>query len=433
MKTKRIIAFFLVLLMTVTLASCGDKTENPDATTESQTESAPESTNPYGGFPLLVDGRSGYRFIISDKAEIGATRALSSVYTTLVKAYPTAGFKLKSDNLAPGSKPDEKEILIGLTSREGAEEFRGSIPKDCFVIEVTDTTLKIDGSGDAQVRLALEYFEKNYLTPNENGDIILPVGKYVSEPYAPTVAEYVSKEPGLITSSVAVKNVNAIDGKKGMQGGCTDGTYLYVCMVNSGDSQSAYVHKIEIATMKTVKVSGELKTDHSNDATYVPSTNEIYICHNAPNRTKVTVIDADTLEFKKTLTIPFNIFSIAYQAERDVFVLGLSGGQDFTVVDRNFVVDKNYLPSVNRFTANNTGYTTQGVECDKDYIYFVQYKQNVIMIYDWEGKFINKVSLDLVGVEPENLSIVGDKIYISCNNSNFTGGVIYASQLVKSK
>ena len=111
--------------------------------------------------------------------------------------------------------------------------------------------------------------------------------------------------------------------------------------------------------------------------------------------------------------------------------MGISGGQDFTVLNKNFKVDSTYVTSGDRFIAENTEYTTQGMETDLNYIYFVQYKKNVIMVYDWNGKFVNQIALDIPsGIEPENISLVGDAFYIACNNSSWSGGVVYKTEIV---
>ena len=60
----------------------------------------------------------------------------------------------------------------------------------------------------------------------------------------------------------------------------------------------------------------------------------------------------------------------------------------------------------------------------------VQYKKNVIMVYDWKGKFVNQIALDIPsGIEPENISLVGDAFYIACNNSSWSGGVVYKTEI----
>ncbi len=426
MKLKRITALILSFILLIALCSCEE--ENPVTTETTEKSETTEAVTPK--IPLLLDGKTEFKIIRSETAGGILNRALSAVYRELASEYPDAGFKVKSDYLSAGEAPYEYEILVGKTNREGSDAFRAEIPTDCFAIEVTEKTVRIDGRNESQIRRALEYFEKNYLTPDADGNIILELGKYISEPFVGEMSDIISASDKLTSASETVYDLRVINSKKTMQGGCTDGKYLYMFMVNPGDTQKAYIHKIDIETMQGVALSEELATDHSNDGTYVSKTNEIYICHNAPNRTKVTIVDADTLAFKKTVTIPFQIFSIAYEETRDVFVLGLSGGQDFTVVDREtFTVRKDIIPSGTRFTANNTGYTTQGVECDENYIYFVQYKQNVIMVYDWNGKFITQIKLDISGCEPENICLVDDIFYIGCNNSSFTSGVIYKTSI----
>lgn len=430
MKTSiiRILAACLAAVTIVTaLPACGNTAEPPSESSDTYitTEASEE------GFVLIKDGKSEYRFVRPARGSNVLIKYISSFYRELTDKYPDAGFKLKSDFLSDGEHPYEKEILLGKTNRDGADGFRAEIPENCFAISVSEDLIRIDGTSDWHIKLALDYFYENCIKEDENGNIIIPIGTYISEPAIAAIKDKISNKGGFTTKSKIIFEVPALDGHRIMQGGCTDGKYLYLCMVNSGDTQKAYVHKYDAKTYELVKVSKEIPTDHSNDATYNPNTNEIIICHNAPNRQKITVIDADTLEFKKTISISFKIFSIAYQPERDVYVIGISGGQDFTVLDSSLKVAKDYVKSGDRFTANSTGYTTQGVECDEDYIYFVQYNTNVIMVYDWSGNYINRFDLDIpANTEPENISIVGDKFYIACNNPSWTGGLVYETELI---
>ncbi len=421
MKLGKIFAFILAVIAVTSLVACTK--ENPPETPETTEE-------PVKYFELLTDGKTDVKFIRPEKASASITKVLSEVYKEITTTYPTAGFRVKGDNVSKSEK--DKEIIVGKTRREGSEEFNEAIPENCFVIEITETEIRIDGYTDTNTNLGLKYFLENYIKEDSDGNIKIPTGKFVSEPFDASVQAQIEETPTMSAKSTEFFDVKAIDGKKVMQGGCTDGKYLYAFMVNSGDSQTAYVHKIDIATRETVKRSEAFATDHSNDGTYVSKTNEIYICHNAPNRTKITIIDADTLEYKKTITIKFQIFSIAYREDIDSFVVGISGGQNFTVLSRETMeVNKDILPNKDRFIVKSTGYTTQGVCCDDKYIYFVQYKQNVVMVYDWAGKFITRINLDIEGCEPENISVVGDKFYIQCNNSSWTGGIIYETEIVK--
>ena len=88
----------------------------------------------------------------------------------------------------------------------------------------------------------------------------------------------------------------------------------------------------------------------------------------------------------------------------------MSGGQSFTILDGEL----NRISGMKaaKPTARTTGYTTQGVTADENYVYFVLYNQNVITVYDWDFNFVTLIEIDVGKVEPENLSIVGNDLYV---------------------
>ena len=55
----------------------------------------------------------------------------------------------------------------------------------------------------------------------------------------------------------------------------------------------------------------------------------------------------------------------------------------------------------------------------------------MIFVNDWEGNLITKVPLGLKEYEPENISLVGDTFYISCNNLADDGLSIFKAKIVK--
>ena len=197
-----------------------------------------------------------------------------------------------------------------------------------------------------------------------------------------------------------------------LQGGGTDGKYLYHAFVtpNTPDKkpQTAVIVKLDPATGEIIKVSERLATDHSNDITYNPRLNKLMVVHNAPNFASVSLIDPETLELVETKTLPLNIFSMDYNAKRDRYVVGKSGGQDFaTLMDLTDIR--------HHYAAINTRFTTQGVCCDDDYIYFVQHNRPCIMKYDWTGAFVEYIPLVGIDHEPENICIINGKMYVSEN------------------
>ena len=430
----RIIAFIMCLSAVFSLYACGSEQGNDAQTTAPITE--PEATDEVIDGVVIIDekGESAFTIVRAEHAEGYVKKCASDLYMSLKKSYPESGIKVRDDFLIRDEQPGEYEIMIGASNREGSAEFEAELKDNTFGIRVTDKKIYICASKPALIGKAVDYFTEHFMVKTEDGRVFAKRGEYKSRTISHGLSDSISEAAGFSTKSTKLYDISAISGKRIMQGGCTDGKYMYYAMVNSGDSQTAFIRKFDIATGKHVKTSKDIATDHSNDITYIPETNQLLVCHNSPNRTMVSVVDADTLEFIKKVELPFKIFSISYQPDREVYVVGISGGQDFSILNKNFKVDKNYLPASDRFTAVNTGFTTQGMETDINYIYFVQYNTNVIVIYDWKGKYVNQIPLDIPSnTEPENISIVGNSFYIACNNPNWTGGIVYKTEIVPPK
>ncbi len=198
------------------------------------------------------------------------------------------------------------------------------------------------------------------------------------------------------------------------QGGWTDGVYYYQLFIKKDtasdeENNICKLVKFKLETGEVVKVSEELALNHANDLTYNPKRNIFVAVHNNPNRKKLSIIDPETFEIVDTVTLECKIFSLDYNEERDQYVIGIAGGQTFRILNADFTYADDVI---HQPTTLSKGYTTQGVSCDENYIYFVLYNQNCITVYDWDGNFICYVKLNISG-EPENLSVVGNEIYIS--------------------
>lgn len=170
-----------------------------------------------------------------------------------------------------------------------------------------------------------------------------------------------------------------------VQGACTDGRYAYF----AAQQGSTVILKYDMRTWKLVDsmeyTGGEL--GHANDMTYNPARNLIIVANNGPDYKRLTGIDPDTLAIRGTATLKINIYSIAYNPDRDIYVAGISGGYKFALLDNKFKVLK-------KFKGQNTGYTRQGCDCDENYIYFAQSGgDNAVVIYDYGGKYVDIVSL----------------------------------------
>lgn len=197
-------------------------------------------------------------------------------------------------------------------------------------------------------------------------------------------------------------------GYASQQGSATDGTHAYILMEN-GEIDRCAIHKLDLKTWKTVASQYDLDLDHGNDMTYHPGLQQLLVVHNKPHYTRVSFVDPDTLEVTGRKTMPYQIYSMAYEPSRDQYVVGISSTYDFAVLDNAF-------KKVVRYKGVNTGLVKQGVDCDERYIYFPQNtedaRENVLMVYDWEGRFVTRVPVDS-RKEIESLFHVDDDWYIA--------------------
>ncbi len=421
---KKITALLLIFLTVITLIAC-DNRNTPAETTESTpdvtTEAAPVL------FKYIEDGKEQASVVISKNMQWSIRKELNLYIDELAETYKDADLEPVKDD----DKSTLPEILIGRTNREGSNEFYETIPVGKYVIEVTENKVRIGADRDDLLVEAIKYFGDNYLVPAADGSISFEVGRYESEEDIRSLEGFFNKTDKFVTKSTHMGNVRAIDGRRVMQGGCTDGRYFYAAMINSGHSigeqEFCYIHKIDLETFTTVKISEAIPSDHSNDLTYIPATNEIYINHCYEHTSRNTIIDADTLEYKGYVDFTMGHNSISFSPSKEVFVVGTKSS--FWIFDRvTKRVPVGFKPV---YSAHPTTYTSQGSCVDDHYIYFSFYNKNVIKVYDWSGEYITDIEIDIKGEEPENISIVGNTLYIACNNSNWTGGTIYKCEIVK--
>ena len=211
-----------------------------------------------------------------------------------------------------------------------------------------------------------------------------------------------------------------------MQGGGTDGTYGYFILVTKGDSATAmsYIHKVALDTWQTVKISNPLPLNHANDLAYDPKHHRLVISHCDIYPDRVSMVDPDTLELLETKTIPQKHFSIAYNPNKGLYVTGKSRTYDFMLLDDDF--------QPVRLLPGEDGHVKQGLECDDDYIYFFQtgVRNNWIFVFDWEGNFLRKIPVPMVG-ESENLFVWGDGFIGAFNNNEDNTADVYRMTLTE--
>ena len=206
-----------------------------------------------------------------------------------------------------------------------------------------------------------------------------------------------------------------------LQGGCTDGAFVYLLFTDGASSGARdRLLKIDLAAQSVEQMSEPLEVDHGNDMTYNAKTGKLVVTHNAPNGKVLSFIDPKTLAVTKTKKIPDKVYGIAYDTLEDRYFLGLSGTYDFA----------RYSAGLQReevFAGRNNGATRQGIEVYGDSVYFLYSSPNRIVKYTCGGAFVGTYSLPVTKGEPECLFFIHDTPYI-CYGTGGGSAVIYRLQ-----
>lgn len=203
-----------------------------------------------------------------------------------------------------------------------------------------------------------------------------------------------------------------------MQGGCTDEKgYAYFYMKNTAkeaDKEKGKIVKINISTKEVVKKSETLNLNHGNDMTYNVHTNRIVVTNS--NTKKLSIINPATLVCEKTITTDQKYYSISYDKINKRYAAGVGGTYDTVIMDSNFKVVKS-------FKGKDHGYLKQGMDCDENYIYYIQSPKgnntdnSIIVVYDWNGNHIQNINVN-GKKEAENLFHSGSDFYIGYYTKN---------------
>lgn len=444
---KKAIATLLILLILISSVACTSNnvngtdgttastgnTGNAENTTDSSQTEAPEANAPVSenGYLLINDNKGVFEIVRPENRNTcDALISSGSQLFTLLSNLSSGKPKIHDDYLEEGQTKDGYEILIGATNRDETVAAKEKLVANQFSITFTDKKIVIVGFDETMSAAGVIYFMENYLTEEntEKGAGKLTLKKtdgYFSDPADYTFRALLRKNPSISSTSEFKFLVSKIDTIKTSQGGGTDGKYFYQALIKK-DTQTNEVNNIvkivktDLETGKVVKISEDLSLNHANDITYNPKIGKLVVVHNNPYRDRISFVDPETLEVTETKMIGMKIYSIAYNATYDRYVVGLSGGQTFTILDSEF---RKISSSAFQPTPLTTGYITQGMECDDQFIYFVLYKQNVITVYDWSGNFVSLITLDIKSIEPENVFIYKDELYVGCGTS--TGTKIY--------
>ncbi len=180
-----------------------------------------------------------------------------------------------------------------------------------------------------------------------------------------------------------------------LQGCCSDGTYFYLIMQTQiRDTMTCVIEKVDPATWEIVQVSDPLPVDHGNSITYLPDTNQLVIANCMPDPKLVSWVAADTLKYIRTEKIPYNASSLSWSQARQQYAI-MGANKSTLIADAKLGVTDSY----NGLASN---YTNQGYVVDDDYIYIISNSGNAVHVCDWEGHWIESISIP-VGTEMESM------------------------------
>lgn len=420
MKARAAAAVFAAAMM-ISLASC--KPGSVGEITTEQSSPAPEVTAARD-FAVAQGGASEFVIVrpdSGDSTEIDAAKLLREKLEerTGCRLPMTIDWYIKAEPAA------QYEIIVGHADREEARSVNAEIDSEegfFYVIRAVGDKIIVTGKSADMIKKAIDFMLETYV--DGEGNMTVPHDVNIkSEMFEPSVAEFFAKGKETVITTKKVGEIARKDKYKIIQGGTSDGKYLYVILNDGGktNASESMMVKIDIATMKTVATKSGLRVCHGNDIFYMKAENELVVVHNAPDRDTLSVFDADTMEFKRTVKLPLKIYCMSYDESLDCYWVGISGGDTFAKLDRNFKLVKRYM-------SQQHPYTTQGMDCDGTYLYFVRYNKNCVIVYDKEGGYIGEYPISFDG-EPENIVHVNDAFYIIGNNKSWTGGTIYKATM----
>lgn len=329
-------------------------------------------------------------------------------------------------------------VLLGNTGEKKSLTLAAELGADEYAVRVMGRDIVIVATNDAflyDAVAALLQSDKLHLD-RERGTLRLSGEFSVQEAGNKTSIRYLFTQGSTLTStSLHYTDLPNPEGQPTEQGGCFDGTYYYQAFLKkhsaSDEAQNVVrIGKFDYKTKALIAYSEELALNHCNDITYNPRTGELFVAHNNPNRRRVSVLSAETLQILRTVEIDAKIYGITYDSGRDRFAVALSGSQNMRLLNADLSpVDETVIMG----TELTKNYTTQGICSDDTFIYHVLWDgerkskptfQNVITVYDWYGSFVGVINFGIGIIEPENISINAQgTLMVVASTKN--GGALY--------
>ena len=446
MKKRALIRAMLLLLSLLLLTSCQNTVSNEGHTTEGETTATTSNPNISENELLLVSDRQAYCGIVRAKDASADIKSLCSKLSDTIVSKTKSTMQLIADTrqLSDGMI----EILIGDTNRPESAEAKKMLGKQEYSVSVVNGKVVVVGSDDVMLEKAIAHLINMIESPSEQLERgTWTISKTYNEQFDGSdykYNDYIGKGFELTAEHTLLKKMSPSGGTTTageripwVQGGCTDGTYYYYCMItdDSVTPTKCVILKYDIAKQSMVKNSAELQMGHANDAAYNPHNNTIVV---SAGGTSYYVIDPDTLKVKKTVQME-SCWAISYDVERRLYILANNSSIYF--YDDNYQFQNKFSIAGDMLSEypTNGNMGTQGITSDSKYIYYLEYWQNKsvktdircnIVVFDINnGNLVDRIPLKM-GREVENIIIWNNSFYIVCNNITWTGAECYQIKLV---
>ena len=312
----------------------------------------------------LVDQAKTLKNDIDNKQTSIASNAIKA--TDAAKRAETAAAKAEQIALPNGGG------LI--TKTEADTKF---IPKDSLygIVSVKDFGAVGDGVADdtAAFKRANDNL-KNKILLIPNG--IYKINEHLSFNTVDSVMDmgtYSNIKPFYPTETPMLKGANNIAFVKNIQYGdevnqCQGFTYndkknVFVLACINGDGTNQVLYELNSSTFEivgTYKFNDPDKMGHCNTMCYNKNTNKIYLANGLKNGNNLTVLNADTMQYERTITLNERVFNIGYDpiTRTYVSIVPISGQQrlrEINLYNDDFVKMKTYQVDYQYDDFNNNG------------------------------------------------------------------------------
>jgi hypothetical protein len=212
------------------------------------------------------------------------------------------------------------------------------------------------------------------------------------------------------------------------QGFCITDKYIYMCNIESNDSEIIYKYDKFTFTLKDSKTfSGLIK--HGNDFTWNPTTKRIYCATGAASQ-DIVVLDEE-LNYIETITMALeNISSLSSLAYDPISNLWAISGAKASESDHYSIYIMDDLQDdtpVNEISY--TGNTEFVGIAFMNYVIYGSGFSGQIRLYTVDGDFIEQFSAFVESGEYENVKVIGNRVYFNLRSNSNDHTILYCRTL----